>query len=251
MSFGREYGEGRGASALTRRQHTTDTDRNRASLLEEYKALRTEVTTSLQLQQSILSFGTATLGILITGAFLEVSTSARGAVLLVFEPLVAYLVLVVWFSEVLRMRRAGAYIASLEKHADIDYEIGTLAWESERWAGRCRRSGLAEPDFVRNAAVTLLFLMLAAASIAIGWNLRSGIAPERVFAVASGGMALVLLALLWKGRQRQVDELRMRIVELEATRADSQDSAPGAKRDGRSPTPSGREYALVVRRTSV
>lgn len=39
------------------------------AVMEEYKAVRQEVLTSMQTQQTSLSFGTATLGILAAGGF--------------------------------------------------------------------------------------------------------------------------------------------------------------------------------------
>ena len=76
-----------------------------AATLEEYRALRGEVTTSIAAQQSILSFGTATLA-LVFGPGLGLWEKSPVSVVTLFNvliPLLSGMILVIWWGEVLRM----------------------------------------------------------------------------------------------------------------------------------------------------
>ena len=90
-----------------------------ATVLKQYELIRAEVTTSMQVQQQILGFGIATIGLLAGAAFLGSKADFRSAVLMIFLPLVAYLVVTIWFSEVMRMLRAGGFLMTLEKKLDL------------------------------------------------------------------------------------------------------------------------------------
>src|SRR6266511_108010 len=82
---------------------TRDADANLGMVLKQYEIVRAEIVSSLSIQVQILSFGTATLGLVAGAAFVGPSGSSRGDVLVVFLPLLAYLALTIWFSEVMRM----------------------------------------------------------------------------------------------------------------------------------------------------
>jgi len=77
----------------------------------------------------------------------------------------------IWFAEVSRTMRAGAFLMQLERRLDRDFRIGAMTWESALFHRRMTsgpRSVLEDPDRLRNAAVTVLFLGIAGASIAVG-----------------------------------------------------------------------------------
>src|SRR5439155_4117780 len=85
--------------------------------LEEYKSLRGEVLASIGAQQTILGFGTATLGLVIgPGLALRSGSSVMtfSLIFALFVPLLSALSLMIWWGEVLRMVRAGHAIACLE-----------------------------------------------------------------------------------------------------------------------------------------
>jgi hypothetical protein len=180
------------------------------TLLKQYELLRAEVTTSLQLQQQALSFGIATLGVLAGVAFVADEERFRGDVLVVFLPLIAYLALIVWFSEVMRMLRAGAFLMTLEKQLD-DLGDGSLVWEKTVAQGRLKHPmwkpyfGLLDPDQLRLLSVTALFFVMALASILLGWDATSGV--KQTFAVAAGVLSVIVVAMLYQLRIEQLEDL--------------------------------------------
>ena len=105
--------------------------------MEEYKTLRQEVQTSLTAQHTILSFGTATLG-LVFGAAVNLWDEELAPIVLfsLLIPLLSGLVLLMWLSEAMRMVRAGNYLAVLEQdiaavgEATADWPaVPPLRWE--------------------------------------------------------------------------------------------------------------------------
>ena len=180
-----------------------------ATILKEYELLRSEITTSLQVQQQILGFGIATIGLLAGAAFVGKDERFRSQLLVVFLPLVAYLAVTIWFSEVMRMLRAGGYQLTLEKKLD-DCKDGSLQWEYQVARGRSRADrrsffGALDPDKLRWLAVTLLFFTLAVAAIMLGWAKATVYA--HAFAIVAGVVAAIVLSSLYGGRMRELDEL--------------------------------------------
>lgn len=83
--------------------------------LEEYKALRAEILTTMQTQQSTLTIGTAALGIIAAGAFnLWDEPFVATILFLGVAPFLSMLVLTIWIGEVTRMMRAGSYLQQFE-----------------------------------------------------------------------------------------------------------------------------------------
>jgi hypothetical protein len=180
-----------------------------ATVLKEYELLRSEIMTSLQIQQQILGFGIATIGLLAGAAFVGKDERFRSQLLVVFLPLVAYLAVTIWFAEVMRMLRAGGYQLTLEKKLD-DCEDGSLQWEYEVARGRSRADrksffGALDPDRLRWLAVTLLFFTLAVAAIMLGW--AKATAYAHAFAIVAGVVAAIVLSSLYGGRMRELDDL--------------------------------------------
>jgi hypothetical protein len=181
----------------------------KATILKEYELVRSEITTSLQIQQQILGFGIATIGLLAGAAFVAKDQPLRSKLLVVFLPLVSYLAVTIWFSEVMRMFRAGGFLLVLEKKLD-DHGDGTLKWEYEVAMSRLGQPGrnpysTLDPDRVRLLAVTALFFILSAESIMLGWEKASLFA--RAFAITAGVVAAIVLRLLFRLRIHQRDGL--------------------------------------------
>ena len=193
-----------GCGAFGERNH----DPNPATILKEYELLRSEITTSLQIQQQILGFGITTIGLLAGAAFVGKNEQFRSQLLVVFLPLVAYLAVTIWFSELMRMLRAGGYQLTLEKKLDDTCEDGSLQWEYRVARGRADKKssfGLLDPDRLRWLAVTLLFFTLAVAAIMLGWAKATVYA--HMFAIVAGVVAATVLISLYAGRMREIDEL--------------------------------------------
>jgi hypothetical protein len=168
--------------------------------------VRAEVTTSLQAQISVLAFGAATLGFAFAAAAQTSSPRFRDMFLLVLVPLLCYLVLTVWFAEVMRMLRAGVFLMRLEKRLDEDFGYGALTWESTIFQVRNRRGPAAffqDPDRFRMLAIALLFWTIAGTSIVIGWSGVSGYSWQHIFAVTAFGVSIAALVWLYIMRVRE------------------------------------------------
>lgn len=100
-------------------------------VLEEYRTLREEALQSIRQQQTMLQVGLAILGVLVTvGANLK-PIGASAAVLGLFAPTVAVLVVFVWAGELERMARAGAHLVRLERRInELCQGQWPLQWET-------------------------------------------------------------------------------------------------------------------------
>jgi hypothetical protein len=179
-------------------------------LLEEYKTIRAEVTTSIQAQISILAFGAATIGFSFAAASQTSNDAFRDMFLLVRVPLVCYLILIVWFGEVMRMLRAGTFLMRLEKRFDEEFGFGALTWESTIFQTRCQsgmRAFFEDPDKFRTMAITLLFFTIAGTSIVIGWGSVGLYSWQHFFAISALAVAFAVVAWLYVLRQEEVERL--------------------------------------------
>jgi hypothetical protein len=180
---------------------------DKETLLKQYELIRGEVTTSLQLQQQLLGFGVATIGLLAGAAFVARATPFRSELLVVLLPLVCYLAVMIWFSEVMRMHRAGGFLLTIEKKLDTCGD-GSLVWEYRVARDRLRKRGLrfaSDPDWLRLGAVTLLFFTLAGESIKLGWDDASSFAHR--FAVTAGVIAALVMLRLFRLRVGERNDL--------------------------------------------
>ncbi|MFA5032459.1 MAG: hypothetical protein WC614_05505 [bacterium] len=138
-------------------------------VIEEYKTVREESLTSMQTQQSVLHYGTTTLGIMVVAGF-NVWDKAwlPELIFLVFVPLVSYLVLITWTGEVARMMRAGRFLAKLEGKVNHFFKekSNALMWES--WLRENQPDGKT-PQLIWNyKAIISLFLLIAFLAIGVG-----------------------------------------------------------------------------------
>jgi len=179
-------------------------------LLEEYRAVRAEVNKSLQAQISVLAFGAATLGFAFAAAAQTSNPKFRDMFLLVLVPLLCYLVLTVWFAEVMRMLRAGTFLMRLEKRLDEDFGHGALTWESTIFQARCQRGPgafLRDPDRFRMLAIALLFWTIAGTSIVIGWGAVGAYSWQHIFAISALVISVAVLVWLYVLRVGEVRSL--------------------------------------------
>ena len=104
------------------------------AMFKEYDTLRAEVLTSMNSRNSILSFGLASLSLILGGSI--AASKGRCCPLLaclglIFAlPGISAFVLVLWISEYQRMHRAGTSIAGLEFKINQELGYKALTWET-------------------------------------------------------------------------------------------------------------------------
>ena len=138
--------------------------------MEEYKSLRSECINSINAQQYTLNVGIAAISALMVSAVhLWEQVIVSQIIFLVCIPLVSYLILLVWVGEIVRMMRAGYFIAKIEnkinKHLKME---NVLSWEN--WL-RSEDYKKTHPKNINYYAIIILFILLSFLSIVTG-NIR-------------------------------------------------------------------------------
>lgn len=188
-------------------------------VMHEYDAIRGEVETTLSSQVAILSFGAATIGLLVAAAaaLWDDQPALTGLILLLTVPLASFLTLAVYSGELVRLMRAGLFLNSLEcavnrafvapepgcdeciaERSDDATDSIVLTWE--QWSNI--RSGGADIDRLNRLAISSVFLALAAAFGAAGYvRLHTAIEIREVWATAGlvASSSLGLLSVAWLG----------------------------------------------------
>jgi hypothetical protein len=139
-------------------------------VLAEYGAIRQEIQTALSNQQSSLSVGAATLGLLaaVGARFWPDDLLLGGLVFSLVIPAACAMAIRMWYGELLRIARAARFIAELERWVNRQHKARLLVWE--RWMHDCRdpeRQG-QDIDLATWRAVVLGFSALAIMSMALG-----------------------------------------------------------------------------------
>jgi hypothetical protein len=195
-------GNGVAARAAQRSRATMQVN----ALRDEYATLRAEILQSIDVQQRHLSFGGAISGVVLLAAaqFFEHSRTASIAILIAGAPVVIYVTLVLWLSEVTRMFRVAAFLRGVERRVNELCGASVLGWENylekQRSIARAKRSivgGIVELSQFYVIAVALF--VVASSSLALGLYLWSPPASGPLYvAVAivavAGGWYLVHLA---------------------------------------------------------
>jgi hypothetical protein len=138
-------------------------------LLSEYESLRRESLDTMTHRTQIASFGLAAVGALFAGVSLARDHEpSPGLVIVVIAfgvPLIAALVLVMWFGELERMERAGSYLQGLERRINELVGEEALGWES--WLGTPRnQSGPGRLVYPYLAVIGLFSLIGLGAPVA-------------------------------------------------------------------------------------
>jgi hypothetical protein len=185
-----------------------------ALVMQEYAAVWAEIHTSLANQVSVLSFGAATVGLLVSAAAQLWTTAflVTGLLFLLAVPAVCFLALAIYLGEQIRLMRAGLFLNRLEESvngwASQSRDAVTpgrgdsgdvLIWE--HWSSIKQRAG--DVDLHNRWAIVLVFALLGAASSVAGY-LRLHTAPElsELWAVLAfiGSVVLATLWLAWLAR---------------------------------------------------
>lgn len=177
-------------------------------VIEEYKTLREESLASMQMQQSILRFGAATMGIVIAAGFNVWDEQPLSEIIfLFFVPLIVYLILIIWAGEVARMFRAGRFLTELERKINNEFSDKPDALTWENWLLKVQDDGKTphqklHPHYV---AIFLLFAFSAMASIIIGnFKIWKSIALSHIIAlnfVEASFLILVSISVYKQGKQ--------------------------------------------------
>jgi hypothetical protein len=151
-------------------------------VMHEYDAIRGELDTSLSAQVSIMSFGAATVGLLVAaaGTLWTAEPLLAGLLLLFVVPGSCFLALAIHAGEMVRLMRAGLFLNHLENcvnralwRSRRDEGVGVLTWE--QWG---IRQGGADMARHNRRAIVLVFSILAFGSMLAGYWLLHQL-PER------------------------------------------------------------------------
>jgi hypothetical protein len=172
-------------------------------VMHEYNAVRNLIQTARSNQVAILSFGAATVGLLVSAAatLWKDAAALAGLILLFAVPAVCFLALIIYGGEAIRLMRAGLFLNDLENWVNeaawpskLEKEhTGVLTWE--QWGVR---AGSADVERATQRAIPLIFTLLAFGFMIVGY-VRLHSAPhidERWATVGLIGASLVAAYLL-------------------------------------------------------
>jgi hypothetical protein len=146
-------------------------------VMHEYDAIRGEVLATLSNQVSTLSFGAATVGLLVAAAaaLWNDAELLSGLLLLFVVPLACFLALAIYSGELVRLMRAGLFLNTIENcvneaerpdhKAERPEPEAVLIWE--QW--RSIRSRLGDVDALNRTAIVCVFVLLAGGFMLMGW----------------------------------------------------------------------------------
>ena len=188
-------------------QRVSDSGQLLDMMMHEYAAIRGEIQTSLSNQVSILSFGAATVGLLVAAgaALWQDEPLPTGLLLLVVVPVVCFLTLIIYAGELIRLMRAGLFLNRLENCVnqaastylaqDSDKRQAVLTWE--QW--RSIRTGRRDIDRNNRWAITSVFFLLAVVSSALGyWRLEdAGTSDSLIWLLAAFSVLVGGTAMAW------------------------------------------------------
>jgi hypothetical protein len=149
--------------------------------MEEYKTLREESLAAIAGQQQVLIVGLGGIGVLLGVGAASWNDSDKNSlaaiVLLALIPLLCYLMLIIWIGEVIRMRRAGNFIAGIEQRINAAFPSrkDVLSWETRFRQPLPKNNIKLSKNY---QAIICLFLLTALLSIALGDTL--------IFEIVSG-----------------------------------------------------------------
>jgi len=131
--------------------------------LKEYETIRQEILITMQVRNSILSFGLAIMGAILTVSIALASQSSLAAslTLILIAPAICIFVLYMWLGEYQRMQRAGKFLMKLEQEINEDVSANVLTWETSL------RSQRAHMKYPYNTTV-LLLTVIGLMSMTIG-----------------------------------------------------------------------------------
>jgi hypothetical protein len=139
--------------------------------MEEYKTLREESLSSMKMQQSILTFGTATIGIILSAGFNVWDKQFLPEIIfMALLPAVSYLIVLSYIGETGRMFRAGRFIALIENKINSRFleKEKALSWET--WLLTTQNDGKTPHHnlWFHHISIFIFFILVSFISIFIG-----------------------------------------------------------------------------------
>ncbi|BAL90127.1 hypothetical protein AMIS_49070 [Actinoplanes missouriensis 431] len=177
------------------RTEDQDVSRWTTVALAEYQSLRAESLQAQQAQQTIMQFGITGIAVLI-GLSLQVEERLIAILALLFVvPLLSIFIVSVWFVEIFRSIRAGAFLSCLEVKINrvLGGDVPALEWES--WLRRHPEVRMFVRDRMSFGVLYVLNIagLVVSAFLARGAGFHMSNAPLVVslFAVSSVGLLLL------------------------------------------------------------
>lgn len=126
--------------------------------LKEYETIREEILITMQVRNSILSFGLAILGAILTVsiALAAQASLASSLILILIAPAICIFVLYMWLGEYQRMQRAGKFLMKIEQEINEQISANALTWETSL---RSQRSHMKYPYNTTALLLTVIALM--------------------------------------------------------------------------------------------
>jgi hypothetical protein len=127
--------------------------------LEEYKTLRQEILTAMSSRMSILTFGLASISLVLSASISKYTQDTRfgslfpGLALSAAIPAFAIFILFMWLGEYERMQRAGRFLTTIEEKVNWENRATLLTWETQL------REKLGHMAYPYNATVMLLLVI--------------------------------------------------------------------------------------------
>jgi hypothetical protein len=183
-------------------------------VLAEYTAIRQEIQTALSNQQSALSLGAATLGLLgaVGAHFWPSDLTLAGLVFALTVPGACAVAVRMWYGELLRIARGARFVAEIEDWVNSRAPARVLYWE--HWMEECRGRPGYDLDRANWNAVQLGFSAVGVMSMALGlyWLWMAG---GPALAVAVGLVDAAMCAHAYK-RIARLAERASKYLELDA-----------------------------------
>jgi hypothetical protein len=134
--------------------------------LKEYETIRQEILITMQVRNSILSFGLAILGAVLTVSIALASQSSlvSSLILILIAPAICIFVIYMWLGEYQRMQRAGKFLMNLEQEINEDVSANVLTWETSL---RSQRTHMKYPYNTTVLLLTVIGLMSMTIGIVI------------------------------------------------------------------------------------
>ncbi|MBN1813167.1 MAG: hypothetical protein JXA14_15130 [Anaerolineae bacterium] len=173
-------------------------------MLKEYETLREESLAAMSNRNSILSFGVAAMGAILTASIATYQAKGHlsGLMLVLMAPILSDFTLFMWLGEYERMQRAGRFLADLEFRINDKAQERLLTWETHL---RERHRHMKYPYNVTVAMLVVISIIsLVIGAISSGYSVL-------IWVIAAAGV-LVHLAIYWYAVSR-ISKLRLGSIE--------------------------------------